>query len=345
MPNNSPNSYTDSFKVAMFLYKWRKTLFILGLSAALLSAIFSSPLFISPLYKSTVIMYPASSNSISKSLLSDNPGPKKDILEFGEDEQTEQMLQLLNSNRIKDKVIERFNLVEHYGFQPGSKYFQTRLYYRFNYNIKFRRTEYMAVQISVLDRDPQLAADIANEIASLLDSVKSDMQKERAMKGFKLVEAEYFLQQKQIADMEDSLTNIMKLGVNDYETQSEMMNRELAKAIAKGNARAINALENRLKVLATYGGSYISLREALINEKKQLSFIKSKYEEAKMDAFEEIPQKFVVEKAFKAERKSYPIIWINVVLSTLGALFAGMLVIFIIERSPEFLQKLKQTNG
>lgn len=290
-------------------------------------------------------MYPASSNSISKSLLLDNQGPKKDILEFGEVEQTEQMLQLLSSNRIKNKVIERFGLAEHYGIRPGSKYYQTRLYQRFNYNVKFKRTEYMAVQISVLDKDPQLSADIANEIASVLDSVKSDMLKERAIKGFNILEAEYLSQQKQILDMEDSLTKIRQLGVNDYETQSEMMNRELAKEIAKGNTRGINALENKLKLLSTYGGSYVSLRDALVNEKKQLSFIKSKYEEAKMDAYEEMPQKFIVEKAYKAERKAYPIIWINVVLSALGALLAGMLVIFIIEKSPDFVQKLRQTNG
>lgn len=288
-------------------------------------------------------MYPASSNSISKSLLNENASPKQDILEFGEDQQTEQMLQILNSNRIRDKVISRFNLAGHYGIEPGGKYFQTRLYNRFNSNITFKRTEYMAVKISVLDKDPQLAADMANEIAALLDSVKNDMQKARAMKGFKIVEAEYLLQQKQVLEMEDSLTLIRKLGVQDYESQAEMLNRQLAMEIAKGNSRGINALEEKLKVLATYGGPYVSLRDALVNEKKQLSFIKARYEEAKIDAFEEIPQKFIVEKAEKADRKSYPIIWIIVLLSTLGTLLAGMLVIFIVERSPEFLHKLKQT--
>ena len=81
---NSTNSYTDSFKVAFFLYKWRKPLAILGLAAALLAAVFSSPFFITPLFKSTVIMYPASSNSISKSLLNENAIAKQDILEFRE---------------------------------------------------------------------------------------------------------------------------------------------------------------------------------------------------------------------------------------------------------------------
>jgi uncharacterized protein involved in exopolysaccharide biosynthesis len=122
-----------------------------------------------------------------------------------------------------------------------------------------------------------------------------------------------------------------------------MMNQQLAMEIAKGNTRGINALDEKLAVLAKYGGHYVSLRDALEHEKKQLSYIKARYEEAKIDATENIPQKFIVEDAYKSERKAYPIIWIIVVLSTVGSLLAGMLVIFMVERSPEFLRKLKQT--
>ena len=345
MPVNPTNDFTDSFKVAIFLYKWRKTLLILGIAAAVLSALFSSPLFITPLYKSTLIMFPASSNSISKSLLNENATAKQDILEFGADEQTQQMLQILNSNRIRDKVISRFNLAAHYGIEQGARSYQTRLFNRFRSNIAFKLTEYLAVKITVLDKDPQMAADIANEIATLLDSVKNDMQRERAIQGFKIVEAEYHSQLEQVRVMEDSLAYFRKLGVNDYESQAEMMNQQLAMEIAKGNTRSINALEAKLDVLATYGGSYVSIRDALLHEKKQLSFLKARYEEAKIDAYQAIPQKFIVENAYKAERKSYPVIWIVVVLSTLGTLLAGMLVIFFVERTPDFLQKLGQTQN
>lgn len=345
MLNTPTNDFTDSFKVAIFLFKWRKTLIILGIVAAVLSAIFSSPLFITPLFKSTVIMYPASSNSISKSLLNENANLKQDILEFGEEQQTQQMLQILNSNKIRDKVILKFKLAEHYGIAPGSRYYQTRLFNRFSSNITFKLTEYLAVKITVLDKDPQMAADMANDIAALLDSVKNDMQKERAIQGFKIVEAEYLSQQKQVQAMEDSLTHYRKLGVNDYETQAEMMNRQLAMEVAKGNTRGINALEEKLEILSDYGGPYVSIRDALYHEKKQLSFLKARYEEAKIDAYQAIPQKFIVENAYKAERKSYPIIWIVVVLSTLSTLLAGMLIIFLVERSPEFLHKLKQIQN
>ena len=343
MLNDSTNNYTDSYKVAFFLYKWRKTLLVLGVAAAVLASVFSSSFFITPLYRSTVIMYPASSNSISKSLLNENAIAKQDILQFGEDEQTEQMLQILNSSRIRNRVISTFKLAEHYGISPGSKYQQTRLNNKFESNITFKRTEYMAVKISVLDKDPQMAADIANEIAALLDSVKNDMQKERAMQGFKIVESEYLMLKAEVRKMEDSLTQLRKLGVHDYETQAEMMNQQLAMEIAKGNTRGINALDTKLSVLATYGGPYVSIRDGLEHEKKQLSYIKARYEEAKIDAFQEIPQKFIVENAYKSEKKAYPIAWIIVLLSTIGTLLAGMIVIFFVERSPEFLQKLKQT--
>lgn len=343
MLNGSTNSYTDSFKVAFFLYKWRKALIIIAISAAVLSAIFSSSLFITPLYRSTVVMYPASSNSVSKSLLNENANAKQDILEFGEDQQTEQMLQILNSSIIRDKVIRKFDLAQHYGIDSGAKYMQTRLYNRYDSYITFKRTEYMAVKISVLDKDPQMAADIANEVAALLDTVKNIMQKERALQGFRIVETEYLSLQAEIKLMEDSLTELRKLGVHDYETQAEMMNQQLAMEIARGNTRGIQALEEKLDVLAKYGGPYVSLRDALEHEKKQLSYIKARYEESKIDATEAIPQKFIVENAYKSERKAYPIIWIIVLLSVISSLLAGMLVIFMVERSPEFLRKLKQT--
>ena len=287
-------------------------------------------------------MYPATGNSVSKSLIAETDNQREDLLEYGSDEQTEQLMQILNSNRIRDKVINKFNLSEHYGINPGSRYYHSTLYYRYNCNISFRRTDFMAVKVTVLDRDPQMAADIANQIADYVDSVKFDMQKERAMQGFKIVEAEYMAKQKELDTMEDSLTRIRNLGVQDYESQAQMLNRQLAKEIAAGNTRAIQNLEDRLKVLAMYGGAYVSLSEKLLNEMKQLSFIKARYDEAKMDATYVIPQKFVVDKAIKNKKKSYPIIWIIVLLSTIGSLLTAMLVIALVEKYPLVISNLKQ---
>ncbi len=76
---------------------------------------------------------------------------QKDILEFGEDEQAERMLQILNSNRIRDKIIQKFNLMQHYNIDPNYKYKYTRLYNEYENKVNFKRTQFMAVKISVYD--------------------------------------------------------------------------------------------------------------------------------------------------------------------------------------------------
>ena len=102
-----------------FLYKWRKPLIIICLVAAVVSGGMS--FLITPKYKSTVVLFPTSTNSISKALLADNFGGKQDIMEFGEEAQTEQLLQILNSNEIRGRAIKKFNLMQHYDIETDSK--------------------------------------------------------------------------------------------------------------------------------------------------------------------------------------------------------------------------------
>lgn len=329
------------------ILKYRKHLIVIGIIAILASVIFSAPFFIKPLYKSTVILYPTASNSISKALLSENRGNTKDILEFGEDEQTEQMLQVLNSNKIRDRIIAKYNLLDHYGIEKDSKYKMTNLFKQYESNFTFRRTEYMAVKISVYDEDPQLAADMANDVGELVDSTINTMQKEIARKAFRIVEKEYLSLKKEVEVKEDSLTILRELGVHDYESQSEMFNRQLAIEMAQGNTSGVKRLEQKLEILAKYGGPYVSIRDALEHDKKLLSELKAKYEEAKVDATENLPHKFVVSSAYKAERKSYPIRWLIVVITTFSALFLALLIFGLIEVFADNLQiisKKKRTD-
>lgn len=329
----------DSSNFIVFMIQWRKPLLYVTLAALIISIVFSSPLFITPKYKSTVIMFPTSSNSISKALLSENTGEKQDILEFGEEEQTEQMLQILSSNLIRDRIIIKYNLMEHYEIKPDAKYKYTKLYDTYEENVTFRRTEYMAVKITVFDKDPVLAAKMANDIAELMDSTKNVMQKDRALKAFQIVEAEYLKLRNEVRQMEDSLSRLRELGVHDYETQAEMINQQLAIELAKGNKSGIKALEDKLAMLAKYGGPYVSLRDALEHDKKQLSEVKTKFEEAKIDATEILPQKFVVNKAYVAEKKSYPVRWIIVLISVLSAFLLSVIVLAVLDSISRYNKK------
>ncbi len=339
--NNQIYEGFDSSNFISFLVQWRKTFFFVALVSALLAVIFSSSFFITPLFKSQVVLIPTSTNAISKALLSTNYAAKEDILEFGDDEQIEQMLQILNSNIIRDSIINKYHLMKHYDINENDKYRFTKLYHEFEANFRFKRTENSAVKIIVYDKDAQMAADMANEIASLYDVVKNDMKRVRANKAFKIVEQEYFKLKTEIAQKEDSLTELRKLGVHDYESQSEMINQQLAMEIAAGKKENIRRLQEILDLLAKYGGPYVSLREALEHDKKQLSELRAKYEEAKVDAEQDLPQKFIVNTAYKAEQKSLPIRWLIVVISTFGALFLSVLVIITLEKMEKIQVKKK----
>ena len=323
--------------------RYRKSILVVLVVAALLAIFFSSPWFITPLYKSSVILYPTSSNSISKVLISTTFKADKDILEFGETEQTEQMLQVLNSDRIRNTIIERHNLMDHYGIKPTQKYPNTRLNKLYDKRIKFRKTEYNAVKISVMDADPELAARIANDISDLYDSTMNAMQKEVAVKAFELVEAEYNSLCTEMAALEDSLDVLRSHGVFDYESQVEMLSQQLAVELGKGNNQGVKNIQNQLDILAKYGGAYYAISEKLDHERLQLSLVKTKYEEAKVDATQEIPHKFVVNTASPAEQKDFPKRLLIVFLTVFATFFVMFMLLGLFDRYGSFFRE--EANG
>ena len=145
--------------------------------------------------------------------------------------------------------------------------------------------------------------------------------------------------------LEDSLNTLRKLGVFDYESQVEMLSRQMAVELGKGNTQGVRNIQEQLDVLAEYGGASYAINERLDNDRLQLSLVKSKYEEAKVDATEFIPHKFVVTSAFQAERKSYPVRWIIVVITVLSTFLLLIFCIVIYDRSKDFFRREAETKA
>lgn len=331
-PNTHHERFFDSSNLIVYLYHWRWPLIIVTLVAAILAAIFSAPAFIPPKYESSVTVFPTTTNSLSKALLPQKFSSRgQDILEFGEEEQAEQLLQILNSDEIRDRIIAKYELLKHYDIDTTGKYVMTELYKTFSENIEYRKTEYMSVEINVMDTDPDTAAMIANDITVLLDEAKNRIQKERARKGLAIVAREYRALKNEVVRYEDSLTQLRYKGVHDYETQSSVLNEQLATAIIENGARseAVQNIEARLDTLAKYGGTYVSLRDELKFLKEELVKLKTKFDQAKVDVDESLPASFVVNRAYPAEKKSYPTRWLIVFLAALGAFTVTLIVILV----------------
>ncbi len=335
---NGTGNYFDSTSLFEFFWRWRKQLIIIAVAAAVVSS--GITYLIHERYKSTVIMFPVQSNAISKALLTDDMSGKNDVLQFGEEEQAEQLLQILSSDEIRTRICDKYKLMQHYRIDPNDRFKNTRLYEMYSDNISFKRTEFMSVKIEVLDEDPKIASLIANDIGDLLDSTKTRMQRDRANQAFAIVENE-FLRKKSVVDlMTDSLQKINELGIYDYESQSEVTSEQYAIALSKGDAGAIKRLGDQLKIIAKYGSAYMSVRENLYIAREQLGLLRKKYEEAKIDAEAVLTYKFIVNRAFPAERKSYPVRWLIVAVSTIASLVMGVLLLILFDnisklRKPE----------
>ncbi|MGY8954153.1 MAG: hypothetical protein ACKVJP_12385 [Flavobacteriales bacterium] len=319
----------DSTNLLVFLLKWKKPLIIVSISAAIISAAIS--LIIPEKFESTYVFFPAYSGSISKGIMTEDAGAKNDIVQFGEEEQAEQMLQILNSEWIRGKVVNKYGLYEHYELFEDIEYRDTKLVKMWEDNVSFKRTEFQSIEIRVLDTDAQMAADIANDVASLVDSAKNKMIHERAGQAFAVVEKEYFAMQVRMVLMDDTLKWLGEKGIANAEKQAEMLSSEYYKAIGRNDARASKALKDELDTLGKYGPFQDKLIDQREFELERLFLLRAKYEELKVDMNQNVSHKFTVNRAWPSEKKAYPIRWLIVVVSTMSAFIFGVLVIIGIE--------------
>jgi uncharacterized protein involved in exopolysaccharide biosynthesis len=318
----------SSADLIVFAWEKRVPLIIITAIAAIASIIIS--LSITNLYKSQVVLFPAPNTSVSKYLLSEQFVGRSGLLSFGEEEQTEQMLQVLQSDMIRNRIIQKYDLMNHYKIDSAFKYKYTVLNKKYKKYIKYRRTKYMSIVIEVLDRDPVVAANIANDISTLIDSAMRRIQWDRAYLAYKLVEKEYVDLQNHIRKMEDSLNVLRSLGIYDYEKQSEALATAYAAAVSQNNQHTMKIVSNQLENLAKYGGAYLSLIEFIKEDKDIFSLLKQKYSEAKVEFEQTLPYKYVVDSAVPAERKFYPKRSLIVIQSTFFAFVFGYVLLLII---------------
>lgn len=327
MDSKSPAQSDQHFKsenLLLFFYNNRKVLLITAVAAIIVSSIIS--FLITPLYKAKVVVFPTSTISTSKTLLKE----WDDVLKIGEEKEAEQMLQILQSDEIRDEVNKRFNLFARYKINPNDRLAEYYLDGEYRSNVSFRRTEFMSVEIEVMDKNADTAAAIANHIATLIDTTRMRMQKERAMIAVNIVKEQYTEKQHMVKLLDDSLTILSKKGIFSYEKQSRILQKEYTKALAKGDARAIKVLEEKIEQVGALGWKYNSLYESAHYERTELLKLKTLYEQSLADAEKYLPSKFIINNARPSEKKAYPVRWIIVLISTLSAIaFAAVVIAFL----------------
>lgn len=311
--------------ILYFLIKWKYTLLVSAILGGIISFVIASPPITYPRFKSEAIFYPATTNSISRAVLDEGSYSRdKDFLAFGEEEEAEQVLQLLQSSEVINATKERFNLLEHYDIDTEKRFAQTKFRKKFDKNVSFDRTRYLSIKITVLDEHPDTAANMANFMMDYVDSLKTNIQRKRALQALDISREAYLGKRTQINEMVDSLKAIGKFGVLNYEQQASALTEGLITARIQGLSQMEEQFQEQFDALAQYGPIHQNLLESMIYELDELRELRKRYDQLKVDASEKLSNIFVVETAHPAERKTTPkrsiVVLVSMVLSVVFAI-------------------------
>ena len=334
MHNVSNENRFESVNLLLFLWKGRWLLVFVFVLAAIISII--AALSLREKFRSEAIIFPAKSSSVT---LFESDNPKNNLYNFGEEEEAEQLVQILQSGLIRDRIIKKFHLIDRYEIDTTGSEWKYNLYGEYEENVNAHRTKYGSIRISVMDWHPDTAALMANEIVDLIDTVKNAMLKERVGTAYRVIEKEYEATRNNISSFVDTLTSLGKLGVVSPVERAEL-SAGFTRALINNRTEAISELRELIKVNNAYGSVYKEYIEKIENETRRLTELKSVYKQAKSNFEARLSYKFISERAFPSDKKAYPVRWLIVVMSCVSAFIFAVFLLIALDKLKEMRARL-----
>ncbi|MBJ05229.1 MAG: hypothetical protein CMP65_04955 [Flavobacteriales bacterium] len=274
-------------------------------------------------FESSVIIYPTITNAATTSL--------ETALEFGGEGEAEQLLDVLGSDEIRYKVIEKYNLFDRYEIEDDNPYPKTAIKKAYEKHIKFKKTRFHSIRVVVLDKDPQIAADIANDFLDLIDMAMTRIRATRADQSIEILERrkEILTQQKNIA--QDSLKKYHALGMIKVGQQTERLTEQYAIALAANNISGARRIKNELNLFAENVGDMEYILRKTWKIEDELSAISIAVDKIRLDAEYTYNNTFVINRATPADKKSYPQRSLIVMSSLISVMSMALISLIVFE--------------
>ncbi|MBN2663085.1 MAG: hypothetical protein JXR68_05500 [Bacteroidales bacterium] len=317
----------------IFVYLWKKKIPIILITfvGAVASIIIS--LMLPNYYKATTVLFPTTFLSPSTSLLHISINQETDPGIIGNEDDLERMLQLLQSDFITNSIIQKFNLIEHYEISPDDPHLINKVKKTYQSYVSFNKTPYQGATISVIDIDPQLAADIANEISALFDTLVSEMQHQRNKEMYLIAKNAYENEVASIEILEDSLDTYRQLGILDYFKEIDRYSEGYAKAIGANTLTTQNRalFEEKFELFQKYGQEFYSITAQINSRRVRAADLHVNLIQAEQNLKQEVTHKYVISYAEKPDKKTSPKRSFIVVFATLGAFVFALAMILLLD--------------
>jgi len=316
------NNFFDNQRILSLIWKRKFHFIIVGVIAIFLGAIFSGPTFIKPKFKSTARIYPSN------------------LGEMSEESNTEQMLEIVNSNTVKFRMFEAFYMKDIFKVPKNDPHYLTNTFVIYDENIKTTKTQNETVEIKVMAFNPQVASDMCDSIIHFYNETVGTMYR---AKNLELVEISKKQLDKKYAEADSLIALINKIrlesGVVGVYVQSPEITRGYIKALVEGKQSASQSDIDRVKTLyqniLVNGAEAQKLEVAFNNVLDEIGKIKVIYDLNLNEYQKVITYSHVVEKPFAADEKSYPVRWLIVAFSAFSAVFMALLVFLVLDYRKE----------
>lgn len=322
--NNELEQSRDN--LLLFIWKKRIPILLITLGGSLIALVVS--FLLTPQFRSTAIVFPAATSTVS---FSEQRNAKASSMDFGEEEQAEQLIQILQSSRIRNRVVEKFELMKHYEIEQDDPNKYYKLGKAYENHISFKRTRYGSIEIEVLDESAELAAEIANKIVDLIDTVKNQMVQERTMPAFDISKRKRQMLEEEINGILAEMDSLSRMGVVSIEGRANLFSAYNESKNAEDRA----FFREQIDVNQKYGARFDGLENLRDERITKLAKFEDAYEQSESDANTLFNHKFVVEPAVIADKKFKPKRMIIVILAGFGSLVFAIFLLLLQARISE----------
>lgn len=310
------NNFFDNQRILQIIWGRKLHFVVVGIIAIVLAAIFSGSFFIQPKFKSTARVYPVNIDVLSN------------------ESETEQMLEIINSNDIRLKMIDGFNLYEAYNIKKENPYSFTYIIDEYLSNVSARKTEFETVEIRVLDWDPQRASDMCDSIVHFYNEKTRELFR---IKELEMVEASSWDLNKKYQELDSVMTSLDKVrkeyGILDYNSQVPEITRGYMNALSTGRGTTADAkkIEKLYNNISKEGSKAIWLESRFKHLTTVIDSLSIEHDFYLSEYEKQITYSHVVEHPVPSDKKSYPVRWVIVAFSTISALFLALLVFLVLD--------------
>ena len=341
---NTKKGY-EALDVFVYLWKRRKPIIAITVIGAIFSII--TTLLLKNEYMSTTIMFPTRYASLPLMTFQSGSGNLEvDPMIIGGEGELERMIEILSSDEVVFYMVNKYKLIEHYRLHENDKAIKSKVEKEFRKRVSVEKTKYMAAKIDVIDEDPVLATQIANDMVAIYDSLYSKMQKERAYDYYKIIEDAFNEQQNIVYKIQDSLDFYRKKGIINYFSDVDRFNEAYWKSLGRGtmtNSARIE-FEQKKEVLIKYGKIVKELEKLLDASTSTLVDLKVRLLRAKVNLNSNYSRKFVVEPATVPDKKFRPQRSMIVVSSTIGSFVLAIALLLLFDLFKEIVKTIKKSE-